>query len=319
MKKLTCKDVEKMRAADKEHALFSEKSEALTKRLSMAQIEFLFPDSLLILSEVEYKVDEIGNLVIENAVVDRFCDSAQEAAKYINENYCSVVEHGIPYHTGVTKYGRPVVFKKENKTSNFVSVERKDSNTYDKKVDTTLSFPELSADEEGIISIKSIDSAPLISMFRKHGLTDSKIESVMNLVSQEIDKVSARDFDLQVLTDCIESALKLMGYKISGDFTKLIYDLADKHYPRLINRDNVIVFHNRDDKEYLTEYCNEEEYKVSYIKSDRFNDLLSAILNDRCKKVVVESHTMESMPLVKTKILGLLAIRCEVTIEILSM
>lgn len=319
MKKLTIKDIEKMRVADKEHTIFNEKGTPLTKRLDMSKIEETFPDSLLILSDIAYGVDKDGLLYIEKAVVDKFCSSAKEAENYLYEDCYRYALEKIPYFTGVTRFSKPVLFRKVSKTSNFVSVKATDNETFEKSQDTTLSFPEIKANEEGSVSVKAIDLSPISELLKQYRIPEIRLAKIMDELQQKIKAVRAPEFSLKVFMNCIESSIRLVGYDITEDFKPLFHDLAKVYYPRLVSRDNVIVFHSNNDKDFLTNYCNSKEYNFTYIDSNNYDDLLMEMLNDNCHKVVMESKVMESLPLEKTKILGLLAVRCEILVELVSM
>ena len=156
MAKLTRADVAKMRRKDKEHLIFDGKN-ALTKRLPIQQIEAIFPDSLLILTDIAYDTDSEGNLRVVAAIVDRFCETAQEASDYINDCCNSDLETGTPYHTGVTKFNHDRYLTHVGNPSIAMSEQ-------EQYAEQELEFPfsPISTDK---CNVKDIDYMPLYNFF----------------------------------------------------------------------------------------------------------------------------------------------------------
>lgn len=310
MKRLTHEDIEQMKVADVNHEIFDETGKSLTKYLPLSKIEETFPDSLLILSNIMYGIDKDGVLCIEKATVEKFCEFPNEAEKYLNDNLCSMTSDVQPYYTGLTKYSKAKPFNERKIPLKYTPDTLPNYDTISKRSSRLVKLP----------SIKDIDLNSLLDFFRLGDIPEDKAQKVLESIREDIKWFPTCKFDLNALSSAVSSSLHVWGYEISSDFEDTFYNFAVEHYPRLIARENVIIFHSSRDRAFLTDYCNDKGYQsFSYIKSKKLNDLLTVMLHDECKKVVIESKVMERLSRRKLNVLGLTAVKCEVAIEIVSM
>ena len=316
MSKMTKADVIRMIKKDADHMIFDGVN-YLTKRLPIQQIEAIFPDSLLILTDITYDTDSEGNLVIVDAVVDRFCETTKEASDYINENFSSLVESGTPYHTGVTKYNHEKYFECSKK-SNFSREVTKRSESYVKQMDSELPFGAISTAHEKYCSIKDFDWT-LPKFFEGLNLPEQVYLDLLHNIRVATCSIPAPDFDYDTYVRIIYNNLSKLGYQPTDHFKERFEKYLEENYPRLISRNRVVIFYkNAEDKDILKEYCENKQYEYVCMRSDRFNELLSMMLQDKLKKIVVIDTTMENLSVVKTKVLGMMAVKCEMRIEVIS-
>lgn len=310
MKRLTYEDIEQMKKADVNHEIFDETGKSLTKYLPLSKIEEIFPDSLLILSNIMYGIDKNGVLGIEKATVEKFCEFPNEAEKYLNDNLCSMTSDIVPYHTGLTKFSHPKPFNEREVPLKYTPDTLPNYNSISKRSTRLVKLP----------SIKDIDLNPLLDFFRLGNIPEDKAQKVLESVREDIERFPSCKFDLKALRSAVSSSLRIWGYNIDSTFEETFHNFAVEHYPRLVARENIIIFHSSRDKAFLTDYCIDKGYQsYSYIKAKKLNDLLLVMLRDECKKVVIESRVMERLSRKKLEVLGLTAVKCEVAIEIVSM
>lgn len=320
MNKLTREDVKRMYAKDKEHLIFDGKN-GLTKRLPIQQIEAIFPDSLLILTDIAYDVDIEGNLGVVSAVVDRFCETTEEASDYINDNCSSLLERGTPYHTGVTKFNHERCFrvKEDNNQPNFSKVVEQEPRLFVEQEEADFPFSLINSEYDRYCSIKELNYKPLYDFLLSVDISEEVVKEVVQNVKKGIRATSAPDFCFEKFVDLVIKNLFQMGYIPTECFRPKLLKMIEKNYTRLITRDRVVAFYTEEDRDSLIDYCCINQYSYSLIKSDRYLDLLSLILQDKTRKVVLKDTTMEKLSVVKAKILGLLAVKCEIRIEIISL
>lgn len=316
MPKLTRADVERMKRKDTDNLIFDGKN-GLTKRLPIQQIEAIFPDSLLILTDIAYDTDSEGNLCVVSAVVDEFCETTEQASDYINKNCSSYLEGGTPYHTGVTKFNHVKYFTHVG-NPNFSKVVEEEFETYVEKDELDFPFSPINTDSDKYCSIKELNFKPLYDFFLNLGIADMTALAVIRSIRQDVSAVQAPELGYEVFVDIIIKNFTQMGYQPTEYFRPALNKLIEESYNRLIKRDRVVIFYNEEDKKYLADYCNANQYKYFFMKSDRYIDLLSVMLQDKVKKVVLMDSTIEKLSVVKAKILGLLAVKCEVKIEVIS-
>lgn len=312
MAKLTRVDVERMKRKDKEHLIFDGK-DGLTKRLPIQQIEAIFPDSLLLLTDIAYDVDSEGNLVIASAVVSEFCETTQQAVDYFYSNMGSDADVEVPYHTGVTKFNHDRYLSHVG-NPNFSNIAKTEQKQYAEK---ELEFPFSPINTENV-SIKDLDYISLFDFFLSLDLSVEVSKKLVADIKKDVSTVSTPDFGYDSFVSIILRNLSNLGYQPTEHFNPLLNGLMEKHYSHLIKRDKAVIFYNIEDKDFLTDYCKSKQYRYFFMRSTRFVDLLSAMLEGKLKKVVLADSTMERMSVVKAKVLGMLAVKCDVRIEIVS-
>lgn len=315
MKKLTKVDVKRMCKKDKEHLIFDGKN-GLTKRLSIQQIEAIFPDSLLILTDIVYDVDSDGNLCIVSAVVDEFCETTQEAADYINENYSSFLESGTPYHTGVTKFNHEKCLTYVG-NPNFSQTIKEETSSFVKQ-EQAFPFSSIGTEINQYCSIKELNYEPLYNFLSSLISSEVSVKELIQSIEYAVNNIPATELGTDIFVEVVNKSLTQMGYQPTEHFDTKLKKLIKEHYSRLYKRDKAVIFYSGDDKKFLTEYCTINQDKFFYMKSDRFIDLLFAILQNKLRKIVLTDRTIEKMSVVKAKTLGMLAVKCEIKIEIIS-
>ena len=324
---MTHLEVKKLIKKDTEHNIFLDGEDSLTRKIPIQQIEATFPDSLLILADPLYIIDETGNFVINSAVVKKFCESAQEAEQFFEDLFNKTGEENyIPYHTGVTKFDKEIyLVSKDTKNSKIAGIVKKGNRFFIEQKDSLLSMSSIFAGGERC-SIKDLDYEPLVGFLVTLSVPADRVREVVQTVKDEVAKIPAVDFEVNVFAKIICEVLIAVGYHPTKSFNELLGQFIQRTYTRLSKRNKIILVSRGLEDEFLIDYCDAKNYKYTLFKMgvfdafgrDYFLKLISMILNDEVKRVIISDLAMEKMSIVEAKALGMATVKSEICLDIVG-